>query len=111
MPLGVNRAGSENRVKGRPWINGGFIVAVAVAILTWYFRESNGINLTLSIFLGEIAGIVVTFIWWAGGWSSAEPSMLELMGLTSLKKYNRKLHLREARDFYVEIIKRMFWLD
>ena len=112
-PLGVARVGPTRRAKGRPWINGGFIIAIVTALLNGFLNEPR-MNIASCIFLGVIIGIVATLCWWVCSIAFAKASPLELLApgwLNSMKKSYRKIERRELRDFYAEVFKRMFWLD
>jgi len=109
-PLGVNKV-MDCRVKGRPWINGGFIVAIVFALLNCFF---DGMNLASSILLGEIIGIGVTFGWRVvSGPHEKYPWMAKMIPSwhDTIERFDRKWNRKAIRDFYVEIFKRMFRLD
>ena len=114
-PLGVDRVGPQRRAKGRPWINGGFIIAIIVCLLNFfYYNEPNQMNLASCIFLGEMVGIFATFGWWIVSIAFAKSKEFESIAsdyLCSMKKYNRRIERREVRYFYAEVFKRMFRLD
>ena len=99
------------QVKGRPWINGGFIVAIVFALLNCFF---DGMNLASSILLGEIIGIGVTFGWRVvSGPHEKYPWMAKMIPgwHDTIERFDRKWNRKAIRDFYVEIFKRMFRLD
>ena len=112
-PLGVERVGPTRRAKGRPWINGGFIIAIVTALLNGFLSEPR-MNIASCIFLGVIIGIGATFSWWICSLAFAKVSPLESLApgwLNSMNKSYRKMERRELRAFYAEVFKRMFWLD
>ena len=109
-PLGVNKV-KERRAKGRPWINGGFIVAIVMSTLCCFL---DGMNLASSILLGEIIGVGITFIWRVVSGPHEEHPWLAKMAPgwhDTIERFDRKWERKEVRDFYAEIFKRMFWLD
>ncbi len=113
-PLGVV-AVLERRCRYRPWINGGWIVATIVAGgLLWLICKAGTLEENLDDLVTSWFVFIPAFtfmIWRVIG--STKP-----LGVRRAEEWFsgfyasvRKMKRREVREFWIELFKRMFWLD
>lgn len=113
-PLGVV-APLERRCRYRPWINGGWIVATIVAgWLLWLTYKAGTLEENLDDIITSWFVFIPAFtfmIWIIIG--STKPSGVRMAEkwFSGFYKSVRKMERREVREFWIELFKRMFWLD
>lgn len=113
-PLGVV-AVLERRCKYRPWINGGWIVATIVAGgLLWLICKAGTLEENLDDLVTSWFVFIPAFtfmIWIIIG--STKPLAVRRAEewFSSFYASVRKMKRREVREFWIELFKRMFWLD
>lgn len=113
-PLGVV-AILERRCRYRPWINGGWIVATIVAgWLLWLICKAGTLEENLDdivtswfVFIPAFTFMIRVVI------GSTKPSGVRMAEewFAGFYKSVRKMERREVREFWIELFKRMFWLD
>lgn len=113
-PLGVV-AVLERRCKYRPWINGGWIVATIVAgWLLWLTYKAGTLEENLDdiitswfVFIPAFTFMIRVII------GSTKPSGVRMAEewFSGFYKSVRKMERREVREFWIELFKRMLWLD
>ena len=113
-PLGV-AASLERRCRYRPWINGGWIVATIVAGgLLWLICKAGTLEENLDdlitswfVFIPAFTFMIRVII------GSTKPSGVRMAEewFSGFYKSVRKMERREVREFWIELFKRMFWLD
>lgn len=113
-PLGVV-AILERRCRYRPWINGGWIVATIVAgWLLWLICKAGTLEENLDdivtswfVFIPAFTFMIRVVI------GSTKPSGVRMAEewFAGFYKSVRNMERREVREFWIELFKRMFWLD
>ena len=113
-PLGVV-AILERRRQYRPWINGGWIVATIVAGgLLWLTCKAGTLEENLDDIITSWFIFIPAFtfmLWKVIG--STKPSGVRIAEewFSGFYASVRKMKRREVREFWIELFKRMFWLD
>ena len=113
-PLGVV-AILERRRKYRPWINGGWIVATIVAgWLLWLTYKAGTLEENLDDIITSWFVFIPAFtfmIWIIIGSTKPLGVRRAEEWFSSFYASVRKMKRREVREFWIELFKRMFWLD
>ena len=113
-PLGVV-AVLERRCKYRPWINGGWIVATIVAGgLLWLICKAGTLEENLDDLVTSWFVFIPAFtfmIWKVIGSTKPLGVRRAEEWFSGFYKSVRKMKRREVREFWIELFKRMFWLD
>lgn len=113
-PLGVV-AILERRRQYRPWINGGWIVATIVAGgLLWLVCKAGTLEENLDDIITSWFVFIPAFtfmIWIIIGSTKPLGVRRAEEWFSSFYKSVRKMERREVREFWIELFKRMFWLD
>lgn len=113
-PLGVV-AVLERRCKYRPWINGGWIVATIVAgWLLWLTYKAGTLEENLDDIITSWFVFIPAFtfmIWIIIGSTKPLGVRRAEEWFSSFYASVRKMERREVREFWIELFKRMFWLD
>ena len=113
-PLGVV-AVLERRCKYRPWINGGWIVATIVAGgLLWLICKAGTLEENLDDLVTSWFVFIPAFtfmIWIIIGSTKPLGVRRAEEWFSGFYKSVRKMERREVREFWIELFKRMFWLD
>ena len=113
-PLGVV-AILERRRQYRPWINGGWIVATIVAGgLLWLICKAGTLEENLDDIITSWFVFIPAFtfmIWIIIGSTKPLGVRRAEEWFAGFYKSVRKMERREVREFWIELFKRMFWLD
>lgn len=113
-PLGV-AAPLERRCRYRPWINGGWIVATIVAGgLLWLICKAGTLEENLDDIITSWFVFIPAFtfmIWIIIGSTKPLGVRRAEEWFAGFYKSVRKMKRREVREFWIELFKRMFWLD
>ena len=113
-PLGVV-AILERRRQYRPWINGGWIVATIVAGgLLWLICKAGTLEENLDDIITSWFVFIPAFtfmIWIIIGSTKPLGVRRAEEWFAGFYKSVRKVERRDVREFWIELFKRMFWLE